>query len=193
LLRITLFIIFGRTGLRAIRVVGIGYANGHTDRIVFNSISLVGDQDPGAAALSTTYGNAIRVSQANGSNNANLTLANNSIFLDTNSSTAANHYYAITLNSNAYSFGTGALNFNNYFINPANPQLRTGGLATTGSGSAATTEFQTLANWQGALTAPQDANSIQADPALFFKYGRPAHPTVVAELKYRDQCNGHHR
>ena len=30
--------------------------------------------------------------------------------------------------------------------------------------AATTTEFATLANWQGALTTPQDANSIQADP-----------------------------
>ncbi|HEY0461476.1 MAG TPA: Calx-beta domain-containing protein [Pyrinomonadaceae bacterium] len=146
------------------QVVGIGYANGHTDRIVNNSISLTGDMDPGAASLSTTYGNAIRVTQANGTNNVNLLLTNNSIYLDASSSTAANRYYAITLNSNAYAFGTGALNYNNYYINASNTQLRTGGLITTGTGSAATTEFQTLANWQAALTAPQDANSIQVDP-----------------------------
>jgi hypothetical protein len=132
--------------------VGIGYANGHTDRIVNNSISLTGDMDPGATTSAATYGNAIRVTQANGSNNANLTLMNNSIYLDVNANTAANHYYAITLNAAAYSFGTGGLNFNNYYINQANTQLRTGGLATTGTGNAATTEFQTLANWQGAFT-----------------------------------------
>ena len=146
------------------QVCGIGYANGHTDRIVFNSISLTGDMDPaGAATISKPYGNAIRISQANGTNNANLTLMDNSIYLDVNSDTATVHYYAITVNSAAYSFGTGGLNYNNYFINAANPQLRTGGLAT-GSGAAATTEFATLANWQAAFTAPQDANSIQADP-----------------------------
>ncbi|MGI8918728.1 MAG: beta strand repeat-containing protein [Pyrinomonadaceae bacterium] len=149
------------------QVVAIGYANGHTDRIVFNSISLTGDMDPGAAASASTYANAIRVTQANSSNNANLTLMNNSIYLDVNSNTAANFYYAITLNAAAYSFGTGGLNFNNYYINPANTQLRTGGFSTIGSGNTATTSFQTLANWQAALTTPQDANSKQVDPLYF--------------------------
>ena len=146
------------------QAMGIGYANGHTDKIVFNSISMTGDMDPvGVATIASQYANAIRLSSPNGTNNANLTLMDNSIYLDVNSNTATVHYYAITVNSSAYVFGTGGLNFNNYFINAANPQLRTGGLAT-GSGAATTTEFATLANWQGALTAPQDANSIQADP-----------------------------
>lgn len=149
------------------QVVGIGYANGNTDRIVFNSISITGDQDPGAAGLSTTYGNGIRITQANAANNANLTVANNSIYLDASSGTAANRYYAITANVNSYSFGTGFENNNNYYIVPTNTQLRTGGFATTGTGSSATTEFATLANWQAAFTTPQDANSIQADPAHF--------------------------
>ena len=42
-------------------------------------------------------------------------------------------------------------------------QLKTGGFSAT-TGSAATTEFATLANWKLAYTANQDANSIQADP-----------------------------
>ena len=145
------------------QLVGIGIAGGNTDRVVFNSISLTGDMDPGAASSSSTYGNAIRIPGANGTNNANFLVENNSIYLDVNSNTAANHFYAITLNSAAYSFGTGALNNNNYFINAANPQLRTGGLGT-GTGNTPGTEFATLANWQAALTAPQDGASIQSDP-----------------------------
>jgi hypothetical protein len=146
------------------QVCGIGYANGHTDKIVFNSISITGDLDPAAATSASTYGNAIRISQANGSNNTNLTLMDNSIYLDVNSNTATVHYYAITANSAAYVFGTGGLNYNNYFINAGNAQLRTGGLATTGTGGAATTEFATLANWKTSFVPAQDANSIQADP-----------------------------
>ena len=146
------------------QAVGIGYANGNTDKIVFNSISMTGDVDPGATTVSSTYANAIRVTQANAANNANLTLMDNSIYLDLSSSTATVHYYAITLNSNAYVFGTGGLNYNNYYINAGNAQLFTGGLSTTGTTGAATTEFLTLANWQTALTAVQDANSIQANP-----------------------------
>lgn len=144
--------------------VGIGIGGGNGDRIVFNSISITGDVDPGAAAASTTYGNAIRIPGANGTNNANFTIQNNSIYLDvSSSSTAALRFYAITLNSAAYSFGTGGLNYNNYYINPANAQLRTGGLGVN-TGNAITTEFATLANFQAALTTPQDANSIQANP-----------------------------
>ena len=109
------------------QVVGIAISGGHTDKVVFNSISITGDQDPGATSLSTNFGSAIRVSQLNGSSHANLTLADNSIYLDASASTATTHYYAITANSAAYSFGTGFENNNNYYINPANTQLRTGG------------------------------------------------------------------
>lgn len=143
---------------------GIGVAGGNGDRIVFNSISLTGDMDPGAAMASTNYGNAIRISTPNGSNNANLMIANNSIYLDaSSSSTAALRFYAITLVTASYSFGSGALNYNNYYINQTNTHVQTGGIGSN-SANAITTQFATLANWQAALTAPQDANSIQADP-----------------------------
>ncbi len=144
-------------------VVGISITNGNTDAIVNNSISISGDMDPAGTTTSTNYGSAIRINTANAANNANFTVANNSIYLDATSNNATTHYYGITLNSAAYSFGTGALNYNNYYVNLGNAQLFTGGLAT-GSGAAATTEFASLVNWQAALTAPQDANSIQADP-----------------------------
>ncbi len=145
------------------QVVGIGYSGGNTDRIVFNSISLTGDMDPTAAVASTIYGNAMRVSTVNGTNNANLTMMNNSIYLDVNSNTATNRYFTITLPAATYTFGTGGLNYNNYYFNPANSQLRTGGVGVT-SGNSPGTEFLTLADWRTALTPPQDANSIQADP-----------------------------
>jgi hypothetical protein len=76
--------------------------------------------------------------------------------------TATLLHYDIVVNSATYSFfdETG-LNYNNYYFPPANPQMRTGGL---GTGSVATSSFLTLANWQAALTPPQDANSKQADP-----------------------------
>jgi len=142
--------------------VGIGYVGGHTDRVVFNSISMSGDMDP-AASSASTYGAAVRISNTSGATHANLTLANNSIYLDANSNTATLHYYAISLPSATYAFGTGFLNNNNYFINASNAQLRTGSVGT-GTGAANTTEFATLANWQAALTPAQDANSKQADP-----------------------------
>jgi len=146
------------------QVCGIGISGGNGDRIVNNSISITGDMDPGASAAATTSGNAIRIPGANAANNANFLIQNNSIYLDaSSSSTAAQRYYAVSLNSNAYVFGTGALNYNNYYINAANTQLQTGALGTATT-SAQTTQFATLANWQLALTAPQDVNSIQGNP-----------------------------
>lgn len=146
------------------QVCGIGITGGNGDRIVNNSISITGDMDPAVSAASTTSGNAIRIPGVNGANNANFLIQNNSIYLDaSSSSTVAQRYYAITLNSNAYVFGTGSLNYNNYYINGANTQLQTGALGTATT-SAQTTQFATLANWQAALTAPQDANSIQVNP-----------------------------
>ncbi len=146
------------------QATGIGISGGNSDSIVFNSISLTGDMDPtGSSAPTTMFSNGIRISAVNGTNSANFTVANNSILVDATSDTPAVHFYPITLNNANYSFGTGFLNYNNYFINPANPQSFTGGLASV-TGAAATTEFLTLANWRTALTPPQDANSIQANP-----------------------------
>ncbi len=144
---------------------GIGIAGGHTDIVVNNSISLTGDVDPSAgASASTMFGSGIRIANASSANHANLTLMNNSVYMDlSSSSTAANRYYAISGNAAAYAFGTGGENYNNYYINAANPQVQTGGLGTA-SGSTLTTQFATLANWQTAYTVAQDANSIQADP-----------------------------
>jgi dockerin type I repeat protein len=141
------------------QVCGIGFSGGNTDRVVFNSISMTGDMDPGASVSAAQNGIAIGIHGANGTNNANLTLADNSIYLDVNSNTPAVHYHAISANSAAYSFGTGFEDYNNLYINPANAQLRTG--AFSGAG---TTEFATLADWKLAYTANQDAHSIQANP-----------------------------
>lgn len=149
------------------QTVGLGIAGGHSDKVVFNSISLTGDVDPGSATVSNNFGSGIRIANASGTSHANLTLQNNSVYLDLSSSNGTVSYYAISGHSSAYSFGTGGENFNNYYLNPANLQLRTGGL---GNVLAATlgAEFSTLAAWQGAYTPiAQDANSIQADPLYF--------------------------
>ena len=144
--------------------VGLGISGGHTDRVVFNSISMIGDVDPGAAAATSNYGSGIRIGVASSASHANLTLMNNSVYMDLSSSSAPTvRYYAISGPSNTYSFGTGGENYNNYYINPLNTQLQTGGLGTA-SGATLTTQFASLANWQTAYTPAQDANSIQADP-----------------------------
>lgn len=143
---------------------GIGISGGHTDSVVNNSVSMTGDVDPGVATATTNFGSGIRIANASSASHANMTVSNNSVYMDlSSSSTATVRYYAISGPSNAYSFGTGGENFNNLYINPANTQLQTGGLGTT-SGLTLTTQFATLALWQAAYTAPQDANSIQQNP-----------------------------
>ena len=146
------------------QAVGLGIAGGHSDRVVFNSISMTGDVDPGAATASDQAGSGIRIANASSASHANLSLRNNSVFMDLSSSSSPGvRFYAISGPSNAYSFGTGGENYNNYYINPSNTQLQTGGLGTT-SGSTLTTQFASLALWQSAYMTAQDANSIQLNP-----------------------------
>lgn len=165
------------------QAVGLGISGGHTDRVVFNTISMTGDVDPGSASATSNFGSGIRVANASGSSHANLTLMNNNVYMDlSSSSTAAVRYYAISGNATGYSFGTGGENYNNYYLNPANTQLQTGGLGTT-SGNTLTTQFAALANWQTAYTTPQDANSVQGNPQLIDPtanlHVNAAAPTVV--------------
>jgi hypothetical protein len=149
------------------QTVGLGISGGHTDYVVNNSIYLYGDVDPDPLASNTsTFGSGIRIANVNGTNHLNLTLKNNVVHMDLFSSSSPTvRYYAISGNSSAYSFGTGGENYNDYYINPANTQLQTGGLGGL-SGATLTTQFATLANWQTAYTAAQDANSVQVDPAF---------------------------
>jgi hypothetical protein len=146
------------------QVVGIGIAGGHTDQVVHNSIAITGDMDAAGATSAGTYGNAIRIANASGTSHANLTLKNNSIFMDVNTNTTTVPFFAITVNAAAYSFGTGGMNNNNLYVNLANAQMNTGGLATGSTAPTGATLFNTLAQWKTAMTVPQDAASIQADP-----------------------------
>jgi hypothetical protein len=157
------------------QTVGLGIAGGFSDKVVFNSIALTGDVDPSASASAAgNYGSGIRIANPSGATHANLTLMNNSVYLDlTSSSNAAVRFYAISGNSAAYSFGTGGENYNNLYINPANTQLQTGGLGSAAGGTLAS-QFATLADWKGAYTSPQDANSQQADP-LYVSTGSDLH------------------
>ncbi|PYT00990.1 MAG: hypothetical protein DMF63_04820 [Acidobacteria bacterium] len=146
------------------QAVGLGIAGGHSDKVVYNTIIMTGDVDPGVSGASTNFGSGIRIANANGTTHLNLTLMNNSVYMDLSSSSGPTvRFYAISGNSAAYVFGTGGENFNNYYINASNLQSQTGGLGTV-SGVTLTTQFATLANWQAAYTAAQDANSKQADP-----------------------------
>jgi hypothetical protein len=151
-------------GLTNDQTVGIGITGGHTDKVVYNSIALTGDVDPGVAAAAGMYGSGIRVANISSSNHANLLVKNNSIYIDlSSSSTSGVRFYAISGNNSAYSFGTGGQDHNNLYINPLNPQVQTGGLGSL-SGNSLTAQYATLADWRTAYVTPQDANSIQADP-----------------------------
>ncbi|MCB9185092.1 MAG: hypothetical protein H6591_14375, partial [Flavobacteriales bacterium] len=149
------------------QTVGLGISGGHSDQVVYNSIRLSGDVDPNPSASATTnYGSGIRIANTNGTTHLNLTLKNNIVYMDlSSSSTSAVRYYAISGPANSYAFGTGGENNNDLYYNPSNPQCLTGGLGTS-SGNTLTTQFTTLANWQGAYTVAQDANSIQVDPGF---------------------------
>ncbi|MFN0201138.1 MAG: T9SS type A sorting domain-containing protein, partial [Bacteroidia bacterium] len=149
------------------QAVGLGIAGGHSDKVVYNSIRMEGDVDPNSSASATSnFGSGIRIANVNGTTHLNLTLRNNVVYMDLFSSSASTvRYYAISGNSAAYTFGTGGENYNDYYINPANTQCMTGGLGSTAAVTLST-QFATLANWQAAYTAAQDANSVQVDPGF---------------------------
>ena len=146
-------------------LVGLGISGGFGDQVIHNSIYLYGDVDPNAAATATSmYGSGIRIANASSANHANLTLKYNIVSIDlSSSSTAAARYYAITGNSASYSFGAGGEDLNDYYLNPLNPQLVTGGLGSV-SGNTLGTQFPTLTNWKTAYTVNQDAGSFQVNP-----------------------------
>lgn len=153
----------GTTGDQA---VGIGIAGGHSDKVVYNSIYMSGDVDPGGSAAASNFGSGIRVANASSASHANLTLQNNIVHMNLfSSSTPAVRFYAISGNSSGYSFGTGGENYNDFFINTANTSVQTGGFGTV-SGNTLSTQFATLANWQTAYATAQDGNSIQTDPSF---------------------------
>lgn len=153
---------------------GIQYTGGVNDMIVNNSIYMYGDVDPNAGATAPTmWGSGINISVVNGasgSNHNNLTIKNNSIYMDLTSSSATTvRFYAITgfgtANPSAYSFGTGGLDYNNYYVNPSNTQCVLGGIHSTVTGATTSiAQHTTLAAWKLAYTVTQDANSISADP-----------------------------
>ncbi len=137
--------------------IGLGIAAGNGDRVVFNSVRMAGDSDPSGTGIPSQIPANLRVANTP----TNLTVKNNSLYNDLFSSNAPTlQSVNIQLPSATFAFGSGGLNNNNYFFPASNLTARTGAIGTT---SLPTTFHQTLANWQAAV-APQDANSIQADP-----------------------------
>ncbi len=134
------------------QAVGIGVSAGNGDKVVFNSINLSGSVIPSTGATTPTVSNfGIRVSSTNATN---LSILNNIVYMDLTGGTMSN--YAIDL-ATGYAFGTGSMNYNNWFANPANAQSKTGSY-----NNGAANQSVNLAAWQSATSA--DGNSKEVDP-----------------------------
>ena len=141
--------------------VGIAHAGNRGDLIAYNSIYMVGDLDPAGEFVTFTSRPAMGIEVGNTGGDTALTIKNNSIYVDCTADTMTlPTSYAIVM-PNAYGWGTGGGDNNDYYVG-TNPLGRVGGLRT--GTTYPFNQFATLANWQTAFTPPQDANSISADP-----------------------------
>ncbi len=138
------------------QTVGIGIGEGNGDKVVYNSIRLSGDIDPGSSTAASYPACGIRFAAAP----TNLTLKNNVIYDDVTSNTATLHHYAIVGPSTGYVWGTGGSDNNDFYPNPANTQAFLGGIGT----SVPYTDVATLAGWRTQFTPNQDAASVSANP-----------------------------
>lgn len=139
---------------------GIGHAGGPGDRIVYNSISLTGDVDPvgtTTASSSPIIGGICKHLAAPA--DTAVFIKDNSIFVDVSSNTTTLLKVCIIGPAVGYAFGTGGLDYNDYW----GPVLGTNG-AVTGVEGTGTVSFTTLAQWKLAYTPNRDLNSIQCDP-----------------------------
>ncbi|MEK9137670.1 MAG: T9SS type A sorting domain-containing protein, partial [Bacteroidota bacterium] len=136
------------------QAVGMGIGFGNQDRVVFNTVSMIGDMDPGTTTTATQSAAGIRVSS---STVANLTLKDNIVSVDVNSNTGTLKHYAVVVPSSTYVWAAGGSNFNDYFVNGSNTQMVLGGTGTT----VPYADVTTLATWRTLFTpSNQDANSI---------------------------------
>jgi len=141
--------------------VGIAHTGNRGDLIAYNSIYMVGDLDPAGEVVGLTSRPAVGIEVGSTAGDTALTIKNNSIYVDCTADTMTiPTSYAIVM-PNAYGWGSGGSNNNDYYVG-SNPLGRVGGLRT--GTTYPFTQFATLANWQTAFTPPQDANSISADP-----------------------------
>lgn len=140
---------------------GMGHCGGPGDMIVYNSISLSGDLDPAGTSSASTNPIAAGLSKhsASAADTAVL-IKDNSIYVDVNTNTTTLIKAAIIAPAVGYNYGSGGLNYNDYYI----PNPGTDGNVTGVTGTSSTPNYVTLANWQAAYTPNQDPNSIQANP-----------------------------
>ncbi len=139
------------------QAIGIGIAAGNGDKVVFNTVSLTGDMDPGSTATSTQSALGIRIVSTTPTN---LTLSNNLVSVDVSSNTGTLKHYAIVAPATTYAWGTGGSNYNNIYVNPANSQMVLGGIGTT----VPYTAVASLASWNTQFTPNQDGASQNIAP-----------------------------
>jgi trimeric autotransporter adhesin len=137
------------------QVVGIGINAGKGDKIVYNSIALAGDTDPTAGSTTpTTSSFGISISSTSVSD---VSIVNNIVSMDLLSSSGPALKHAAINIPASYTWGTGVLNFNDYYILSSNAQSNIGAIGGNGG-----TFYNTLAGWKTA--SGKDANSKDVDP-----------------------------
>lgn len=134
--------------------IGIGVYTGSEDKIVFNSIRLEGDIDP--AGSTTASGSNVGIRIFGGTNP---TVKNNIISVDLTSNTDTLKHYAIVTPS-FYSWGTGGLNYNDYYVNATNTQMRIGGIGF----SFPYASYADISTWKTNFSGTQDAGSTSFAP-----------------------------
>jgi hypothetical protein len=136
------------------QAVGIGIAAGNGDKVVYNSVFLSGSTNASTGATTPTVSSfGIRVAVASATN---LSVLNNIVYMNLSSSPASSlKNFCIDIPT-GYTWGTGNMNNNDWYINLSNPQALTGSINNGASASA------TLALWQVATS--KDANSKEGDP-----------------------------
>lgn len=135
--------------------VGLGISNANGDKIVFNSIRMEGDIDPGTSTTATGSNVGMRITGG-----SNPTVKNNIISVDLTSNVDTVKQYAIVAPS-FYNWGTGGLNYNDYYVNASNTQMRLGGIGSVG---IAITGYADLPAWKTLFSGTQDANSKSFAP-----------------------------
>lgn len=145
-------------GTASDQTVGIGIGSGNGDKIVFNSIYCAGgDTDPNASATAATQTNTgINITTTSVTN---IDVRNNIVHMDLFSSSAPTLRTACVGIPASYTWGTGGLNYNNYYVPAANTVAHIGVIGGTSG-----TFYLTLANWQAAAT--QDANATNVQPVF---------------------------
>jgi hypothetical protein len=165
-------------GTGADQGTGIGIGAGNGDKIVYNSIYMTGDADPTAASTAqATSAFGINItSSISATAVSNPTILNNIVYMDLTASRATAIKNACVTIPASYVWGTGTMNYNDWYISGSNTQAYIG--ATGGSGG---TFYNTLPAWQTA--SAKDANSKSVDPQFITQTDLHLQPSSPLDLQ----------